>query len=178
VQLRRLVSADDLVQETLMHAFRGIGQARFDDDRAFRAWLFRIAQNVLNGNCRRLLGTDKRDAMRDVRLPSSANGMALPAPATAPPHRIEREERLQRLERALADLSAEHRQVIVLARIEGLPLSAVAERMDRSRKAVSALLLRALGKLRFAFGETGSLSLPRRALRLAIEGRGGSASGG
>jgi RNA polymerase sigma-70 factor (ECF subfamily) len=78
--------------------------------------------------------------------------------------RLRREERLQRLEAALRELSPEHREVIVLSRIENLPLAEVAERMERTPVAVSGLLLRALRKLRAAFGETESFALPARGL--------------
>jgi RNA polymerase sigma-70 factor (ECF subfamily) len=159
-RLRRLVDAEDLLQETLMHAFRGVGSAECGDDAAFRAWLFRIALNVVNECGRRHLATEKRGDGRIVALASSAQGMAFAASATGAVSRLRREERLQRLEAALRALSPEHREVIVLSRIEGLPLAAVAGRMERSPAAVSGLLLRALRKLRSAFGDTESFSLP------------------
>ena len=86
------------------------------------------------------------------------------APLTGAGARLRREERLQRLEAALRTLSPEHREVIVLSRIEGLSLAAVAERTGRSAVAVSALLLRALRKLRTAFGDTESFALPARGI--------------
>ena len=54
-----------------------------------------------------------------------------------------------------------HRQVILLTLLEMLPAREVALRMDRSEKAVSMLLFRAMRALREVFGDTSSLTLPR-----------------
>jgi RNA polymerase sigma factor (sigma-70 family) len=68
------------------------------------------------------------------------------------------------LQRALESLSPDHREVILLARVEGLSMKEIAERLHRSPNAVVQLLWRALKKLRDAFGETESLHLPPRRL--------------
>ena len=73
-----------------------------------------------------------------------------------------RNERLERFEKALNQLSPDYRQAIVLSRIEGLSIEEVARRMNRSPNAVSHILLRALRKLRARFGDTESLHLPDR----------------
>ncbi len=152
-----------------MHAFRAIGDVEAESDDGFRAWLFRTARNVLF-ECGRRASAAKRARDREVELPSSVSGgLGLAAPETGAVNRLRREERLQRLECALATLSPEHREVIVLARIEGLPLTEIAERLGSNARAVSALLLRALRKLRRAFGETESLRLPLRGIVLPEE---------
>ena len=78
---------------------------------------------------------------------------------------MRREERFSRFRRSLDGLSEEHREVIRLARFEGVPLKEVACRMNRSHDAVRQLLVRALQKLKADFGDTESLHLPRRGLR-------------
>jgi RNA polymerase sigma-70 factor (ECF subfamily) len=77
---------------------------------------------------------------------------------------MRRNERFGRLEEALNALSSDHRRVIVLARVEGLPIREVAKRMGRSREAVRQMLWRALQKLKTIFGDTESLHLPDRQL--------------
>ncbi|HAK96178.1 MAG TPA: hypothetical protein DCM87_14590, partial [Planctomycetes bacterium] len=94
----------------------------------------------------------------------------------SPSRAARREERFDRLEGALARLPEEHRQVIRLARIEGLPIAEIAVRMNRSAAAVSMLLSRALKRLREGFGDTESMSLPDRMLGGA--GRAPEAEGG
>ena len=82
-----------------------------------------------------------------------------------------RNERFDRLEKALEQLSDEHRRVILLSRIDGLSMKEIAARMERSPDAVMKLLRRALKKLKETFGDTESLSLPARALRTEGEER-------
>ena len=77
---------------------------------------------------------------------------------------MRRSERFDRLEEALKTLSPDHRQVITMARVDGLKIKEIAERMNRSPNAVMQLLWRALEKLKASFGETESLHLPDRNL--------------
>ena len=51
---------------------------------------------------------------------------------------------MQRLERAFAQLSDEHREVITLAKLVGLPHRDIAARMGRTEAASRVLLHRAL----------------------------------
>ena len=79
---------------------------------------------------------------------------------------MQRGERVDRLKAAMHRLSADHREVIHLARIQKLPFKEIATRMNRSPGAVKVLLLRALRELKRSFGETESLHLPDRSLGL------------
>ena len=56
--------------------------------------------------------------------------------------------------RAAGTLSADDREVITLARVQGLSLQEIAERVGRTRNAIALLLSRALRKLKAAMGET------------------------
>jgi RNA polymerase sigma-70 factor (ECF subfamily) len=162
-EVRAIVDVEDALQETLMRAWRGVADLQSAEPTALRAWLARIAANTAADFARRNLGAGKRDARREVELPgegqsTSSGGLADSAPDA--PRRLRRLERWRRLEAALAALSTDHREVILLARIEGLPMQAVGERMGRSAKAASTLLYRALLALRDRFGETESFELP------------------
>ncbi len=79
---------------------------------------------------------------------------------------MRRDERFDRLQEALKTLSVDHRTVIELARIKGLRIQEIADRMRRSPGAVKLLLFRALEQLRNRFGDTASLNLPDRELNL------------
>jgi RNA polymerase sigma factor (sigma-70 family) len=59
----------------------------------------------------------------------------------------DRKDRLELLEQAIVRLSEDHREVILLMKIEGLSAKEVGERMDRSENAVHLLLSRALKRL-------------------------------
>ena len=66
---------------------------------------------------------------------------------TGPVTSADRKDRLLLLEQALERLSSDHREVILLARIEKLTAKEVGKRMDRSENAIHLLLGRALRRL-------------------------------
>jgi RNA polymerase sigma-70 factor (ECF subfamily) len=162
--LRARVELEDLVQESLLRALRGIGRFEGDDEEAFARWLSAIGVNVVL-EAASWCGRDPR-----VPLDDELGGIAADE---APPERaLRREERFERLEDALRSLSPDHRRVLLLVRVDGLSVAEAARRMGRSANAVSHLLLRASRQLRAAFGDTASLHLPPRRLPDAAEAGG------
>jgi DNA-directed RNA polymerase specialized sigma24 family protein len=77
---------------------------------------------------------------------------------------MRRVERFDRLRVAVQSLSPEHRQVVLLARVDRLPIREVARRMHRSVNATTQLLWRAMQKLKASFGDTESFHLPPQCL--------------
>lgn len=131
--------ADDLAQETWVrvlrfaHSFRG--------DSTFATWLYRIACNVCSDENRRTAATvPQSDVMHDhaQRLTLLAAGTMSNAV----------DERHARLEEALKQLSAEHRQVLVLSRYLDLNYSAIADLLGSTAAAVRVRAHRALNELR------------------------------
>jgi RNA polymerase sigma-70 factor (ECF subfamily) len=159
--LRRRIDLDELVEETLARAFESLERFHGEDLDSFFAWVTGIARNVLLKAVEKL-GADH--PLRIEREPAAAG----PSPSKA----LRRDERFDRLQHAVNALSGDYREVIRLARIEGLPLEKVAERMNRSPEAVKKLLWRALKELRKAFGDTESLHLSPRKLDPGGNGRG------
>jgi RNA polymerase sigma-70 factor (ECF subfamily) len=151
--LRERASVDDLFQESLLEAFRSIGRFSWKGEDSFMRWFGTIAENVVRRESRR------HEQDRKIRLEPRATEQVSPSKA------MRREERFDRLEDALERLSADHRQVIKLSRIDGLPVKEIARRMNRSESAVKNLLLRALKALQQSFGNTESMGLPRRTFR-------------
>ncbi len=151
--LRRSVEVDDVLQESLLRAFRSIGNAEFETRQAFFSWLSTITERVIIDFARRYSAR-----------PSSPLDHDVVAEDVSPSRGLRREERFERLQQALDSLSPDDREAIVLARIQGLPLKEIAQRMNRSHAAVAQLLSRALKKLRSSFGDTESLNLPDRGL--------------
>ena len=76
---------------------------------------------------------------------SPANDPA--APGDSPSEMLMRKEQELLVADALARLSPDHREVILLRNLQRLPFQEVAERMGRSRPAVQMLWMRAIGKL-------------------------------
>jgi RNA polymerase sigma-70 factor (ECF subfamily) len=170
--LRAKVDVEDLLQETLLRAFQDLKGFDPRGDKAFEAWLFAIARHAVQDRAR-YLHRKKRACDREVHLSSrSPSGQPLGNPldrlaATSVPSgatSLRREERFDRLQAALDNLSPDHREVIQLARIEGLSMKEVAAKMNRSEAAASVLLVRAMRKLKAAFGSTESFHLPLRGL--------------
>ncbi len=158
--LKTRVEVEDVLQETFAKAFDLLPTFGWRGEDSFLQWLRRISLNEI-------LRLAKRERRRGF---ISIDAAAEPAAGSSPSHEARREERFARLEAALGGLSPEHREVIVLARIQGLRLAEVAKRMGRTPNAVAQLLGRALAKLKEAFGETESLSLPPRSLDPSNDG--------
>ena len=148
--LRRKVGVDDIVQDTFLRAFQSVHRFRWEGPDSVSRWLAAIADHVILYAAQKY----RRDGAPLVGEPACQN----PSPSKA----SRREERFDRLRDAIENLSEEHREVILLARIEGLRIKEIAVRMQRSEDAVKQLLARALRKLKTSFGDTESLHLPPR----------------
>lgn len=151
--LKRISEVDDVLQETFLRAFRSIDGFRWNGEDSLARWLGGIAEHVLLWLSRRY------DQGHRISL-----GRDLFTTGISPSGALRREERFDRLQESLSRLSSDHRQVIFLARVEGLRIKDIALRMNRSPDAVTHLLSRALRALRSSFGDTESLSLPPRSL--------------
>lgn len=68
----------------------------------------------------------------------------------SPSSEADHHETLVELANAIASLSPEYREVIVLRHIEGLPFAEVAARMERTPGATRMLWMRAIERLREA----------------------------
>jgi len=147
-------SASDVVQQTMMEAWRDWQQFRGDDEVQRRAWLRQILAHQLGHLARHYAGTQKRDLSREVPLQQSLDHTSIQLDRLAAADQISpsgllqaREQSLQ-LAKALDELPPDYRQVLVLRNLEDLPHEEVARRMNRSVGAVRMLWLRALTELR------------------------------
>lgn len=152
-RLRPKVDPSDVVQQTLLEAHAAAD--RFDGgttaERA--AWLRQIlARNLAN------LGRDFTRAKRDVRREAAAAAgpdesdvrldALLAAGLSSPSRKADRAEQLVRLAAALHQLPPAQRDAVELRYLAGLPLAAIAARLDRTAPAVAGLLHRGLARLR------------------------------
>jgi RNA polymerase sigma-70 factor (ECF subfamily) len=160
--LKTRVEANDVVQETFTRAVQILSTFVWQGEGSFLRWIKAIASNEIL----RLAKRERRREFISIDLTEE------PAGGSSPSQGIRREERFSRLESALEGLSPEHKEVILLARIQGLRLAEVAKRMGRSPNAVAQLLGRALAKLKDAFGDTASLSLPPGSFDPSKRGKG------
>jgi RNA polymerase sigma-70 factor (ECF subfamily) len=151
--LRAKVDASDIVQQTLLEAYRDFGRFQGGTEAEWLGWLRRILAHNAADFVRRYHQTDKRQAAREVVLVKADDSQApdglanLPAEQETPSQALLRKERELQLADALAQLSPDHCEVIVLRNLQRLPFDEVAKRMDRSRPAAQMLWMRAMRKL-------------------------------
>jgi RNA polymerase sigma-70 factor (ECF subfamily) len=163
--LRAKVDASDLVQETLLEAYRDFGAFRGTTEAEWLAWLKRIVTHNAANFVRHYQGAAKRQAKREV--PLGAMGPKGDGPAADPPYlgespsqQILRKEREWQVAEALEQLTPDYREVILLRNLERLPFNEVAERMGRSRPAVQMLWMRAMEKLQEVLVESSARITP------------------
>jgi RNA polymerase sigma-70 factor, ECF subfamily len=185
-KLARHVPLEDAVQDVWTRALDSLPRFEWQGKGSFFRWLGGIADNVVKNHARRHLGTP-RGTECSLEVLGTGNetflveDRRLGKRGTTPSRTLQREERLARLETALEKLLPDHREVILLARLQGLRILEVAQRMDRTPEAVRSLLRRALQELQREFGDTESLGLPDRSfeptVRGALEGSGSRTAG-
>lgn len=151
--LREKLDPEDVLQEAQLRALRSIERFRWQGEGSVRAWLEGIATNLILQSAK----STGRRRERPILGEPAASGVS--------PSRSERrEERFERLKASVEELPSDYRTVVRLARIEGLKVREIAERMGRTESAVKNLLFKAMKKLRESFGDTESLGLPDREL--------------
>lgn len=117
--------ARDVAQDAFVHAFQKLHT--FRGHSAFYSWLFRIAMNTAASYGRKKHRTPL--SLEAVRVQS---GLEPPDshPESQPSYALESSERQSLVRVALAELSEEHRVVLVLKEIEGLKYEEIAAIVD------------------------------------------------
>jgi RNA polymerase sigma-70 factor (ECF subfamily) len=146
-ELRRFADIDDVVQETLLEAYRDIDQFEYRKPGSFLNWLARIADHVI-ADLSRSQGRQKR-AAQVVPFKSESNPAGPEPVVSLTPSRILAEkEGLALLIARLDRLPDNYREAILLAKVEGLTTQQLAERLGQSRESVALLLHRAVKRFR------------------------------
>lgn len=134
-------SAEDLVQETYLRAFRAVGQ--ISDPGGFRAWLMTIGQSVLIDSFRRA-GAQRRSP------PPRASQEALEnAPAPANDDAIHADTR-EKVRVILQSLPEEYRLPLTLRYIDGADYESIQMQLGLTPGSLRGILYRGLQLLRRA----------------------------
>lgn len=159
--LRAKVDPSDLVQQTLLDAYRDFARFQGTTEEEWLAWLRRILEHNAADFVRQYRQTGKRQVRREVALRGPGDSSAVvgwlepPADGETPSQELMRKERELLVADAVARLSEDYQEVIVLRNLQRLPFDEVARRMDRSRPAVQMLWMRAIHKLQEALSDPG-----------------------
>ena len=130
--------AQDVYQESLLAAFRGLPRFRMDSN--FSTWLYRIAVNRAI-KLRRRPHRQREVSVADVPERSGGTG-------TGPDQVVLEAELEAELDRALDELSRQERAAFVLCHRQGLRIDQAAEAMDCSSGSVKSYLFRGRDKVR------------------------------
>jgi RNA polymerase sigma-70 factor (ECF subfamily) len=150
-RLRARLDPSDVVQEAQLDAFRRLADYCERRPMAFRLWLRRTAHERLLMLRRHHLGAGKRDAGREVPLPEGSSlllARPLLAPGPSPSQHLAGREQARRVHEAVARLSEEDREVLVMRNLEALSNAEVAEALGIDPSAASQRYGRALLRLR------------------------------
>jgi RNA polymerase sigma-70 factor (ECF subfamily) len=163
-ELRAKIEPEDLLQLVYVDVIRNIGSFQDHGGDCFYRWMVQVLDSKL-ADVQRHYHAAIRDVRREVGPPRSQTGYQSLASCggldSQTPSRIAaREETEAVLLAALAGLSEDHRMVLELRFLKGLPLARVAGLMDRSEPAVQMLLLRAIRSLRDALQHLSRLAYP------------------
>jgi RNA polymerase sigma-70 factor (ECF subfamily) len=138
--------AEDVLQETLLRAWRGI--RRFEGRARVFTWLYRIAVNESNRALERRKG-------RRSNVPVDEHAIEVPAPARdGPAGHAERRELREALQLAISQLSVPCRTALVLRDIEGLSTREAAKIAGVGEAAFKSRLHQARHRVRALVGDT------------------------
>jgi RNA polymerase sigma factor (sigma-70 family) len=138
--LKNAEAAEDAVQEVFVKMMRHANQ--FHGDAKLSTWLFSITANWCRDYLRK--ADNKAKESDDVLV-------QLPAPTELSPDRsLEQRENEQLVRKALALLTAEQREAILLSRYQGLSYAEIAQIAGCSEGAVKTRVFRAMETLKKA----------------------------
>jgi len=150
------VDPDDILQEAFLEATRRLEHFHRDGTSSLFLWLRLVVGQTLVDAHRRHLGTQQRDARREVSIhqggrfeaSSATLAGALIADLSTPSKAVMRAEMAQTLETALDGMAPIDREVLVLRHFEELTNSEVAEVLGLQPKAASIRYVRAVARLK------------------------------
>jgi RNA polymerase sigma-70 factor (ECF subfamily) len=135
VRVHRREDAEDLTQVVFERIVAGL--PRYRPGRSpFAAWVFRIARNAVIDHVRRERPTEQLDPVNDFPHGEEVEAISL------------RGEQIRELRRAIASLTPDQQEAIVLRFVAGLSAEEAARVMGRRAGTVRGLTFRAIGALR------------------------------
>ena len=137
--LRDPQNAQDAAQDAFLKAFRSL--PKFRGESSFSVWLYRLTSNV----CLDMLRKEKRGGKVVSLYPDDEDDHMLDLPDTAPlpEEAAEKRERIECVRTAMKNLSAEHREILILREVDGLNYAEIAEQLGINEGTVKSRISRA-----------------------------------
>ena len=143
---RNDADAADLTQEVFVRAYRAL--PRLQTPEAFTSWLYRIAVNL----SRNWLRDRGRVRVESLEQPGEegeeGNTREIADPNSDPAVLAQTRDMQERVQKAIAGLSPDHRRVVTLHHLEGMPVEEIARIVGCSIGTVKSRLSRAREHLR------------------------------
>jgi RNA polymerase sigma-70 factor (ECF subfamily) len=149
--------SEDLLQETLLTAYRTLGQLTKPDK--FRSWLLKIAQNLAIDAARRESRKKRTPEPQIVKLRQDAVAMLRPE------EHAEKEELRQQVLGVLRELPEEYRLPLTLRYLVGADYETIQAQMGLSNGSLRGLLHRGMQRLRGEMQKVMGESFPQRSAR-------------
>ncbi len=160
--LQNQADAEEVAQESVLKAFRGLHT--FRREASFSTWLLRITVNEARMRLRR---RKQEHVSISIQEESDEYAPLLIADWREIPSEIlERKELRAQIEEALASLSDDHREILILRDVQGLNIAETASLLGISISSVKVRLLRARLRIRdFLVPRIGKIRLRHSAVR-------------
>lgn len=142
--LRSRMESGDLLNATLLRALRSFESLEATHTTSLMAWLAKIAESEMRDQVDRV-HAQRRAAGREVPLEDAPGELA--ANVRSQTSLLLLSESTRRLEAALARLSDEHREIVLLRKFEELGFKEIGERLGKSPDACRMSLARAMTAL-------------------------------
>lgn len=154
--LSNVLSEEDILQETFVHALRSITKFEGDNQIGFVAWLKAIATNRIRDAARKASTAKRGGGMNQVVNREQAESKAfdliheLSGDGYTPSFFAARQEAISAINAAIIVLPDDQREAIIMHCYEKLTLEETAQRMNRSRDSVRGLIQRGKQALRIS----------------------------
>jgi len=137
----------DLSQEVFVKVWKAL--PKFEARAQFSTWMYRITHNVVYDwmRKRKIDTAGELDDNLLNREQIATGALATPGQSERPDKAMENQELRGRIEEALAKISPEHREVVLLREVQGLDYKEIADALDCSIGTVMSRLFYARKKL-------------------------------
>ena len=136
----------DLAQEAFIKAWKALPS--FKGDSSFYTWLYRIAHNTSYDWLRKKRIQSDGEFNDEIGRPVAAGAEAVPKGEFAPDQALKNRELGARIHEAIAQLSPDHRTVILLREVEGHSYEEIAQALDTPLNTVRTWIKRGMEKLK------------------------------